>query len=270
VSQHEPQQRRDRLRVERAVEMDPRRGELRGRGRPAQGRTRTPRATLTRDQVVEAAVQVLQTDGYPALSMRRVAQELGVGTMSLYWHVADRDELLDLVYDAVIGEQVLLDVPSDWRGALRSIAYATRAIFERYPWILDGGPRSRIGPIVLEHVEQTVAATESMDLPIETRLLASSLIDHFVLGFSMEEHARRAGWDHPELTEAAQEGIDAGRYPRAAELLDQLGHHAGRAPAQEFEVGLEVLLDGIAAMVARGSEPATDQPRKPARTRRRA
>lgn len=228
---------------------------------------RAARISLTRDQVVDAAVRLLERDGYAGLSMRRVAQELDVGTMSLYWHVSDREELLDLVFDRVVGTQVLDEVPGDWRTALAQIARAALRLFEDNPWILDMGPRPALGVVVLQHVEQSIAATVSTGLTFEDRMTAVSVIDDYVLGHVLHRHVRPAGDGPPVLSEAARERLDAGDFPLYAEVAEDEDAHRAHVSAQGFERGLAVILDGIAVAVESGR--MGDGPTAPVRHRAR-
>jgi AcrR family transcriptional regulator len=114
------------------------------------------RSWLRRDAIVDAALVIADREGLESVSMRRVAAELGVGTMSLYHHVADKEELLHAMADA-IGEEMLIpgEVPADWREALRQIALRTRDTFLRHPWLLDVGTERPIPTRnTLRHIEQ--------------------------------------------------------------------------------------------------------------------
>jgi AcrR family transcriptional regulator len=202
--------------------------------------------------VVDAAIRLLDKDGYAGLSMRRVAQDLDVGTMSLYWHVADREELLDLVFDRVVGVQVLAEVPDDWRTALTEIARGALRLYDGNPWLLDIVPRPTIGVVVLQHVEQSIAATASMGLSFEDRMTAVSAIDDYVLGHVLSRHLRPGGDGPPPLSEEAHERLAAGAYPLYAEVADDISAHDAYESSQGFERGLALILDGIAAAVESG------------------
>lgn len=231
------------------------------------GSARAARVSLTREEVVDAAVRLLERDGYAGLSMRRVAQELNVGTMSLYWHVADRDELLDLVFERVVAVQVLDHVPGDWRTALAQIARGALRLFEENPWILDMGPRPTIGVVVMQHVEQSIAATASMGLTFEERMTAVAVLDDYVLGHVLHRHVRPAGYDPPALSEGARERLAAGDFPRYAEAADDATAHQAYESARDFERGLALILDGVAAAVESGRMGA--EPTVPVRRRGR-
>src|SRR3954447_7204088 len=147
MSSESPDERRAERRRQRAAE--------RSRGR---GRTRARRA-LSTDAIVETGLRIADEDGIEAVSMRRIALALGVGTMSLYHHVADKEELLELMADAISGELLVPGgVLGDWREALRAIAHRTRDAFLRHPWLIDtAGRRPLVTPNQLRHIEQSVA-----------------------------------------------------------------------------------------------------------------
>lgn len=213
---------------------------------------RAPRVSLTRDQVVDAAVRLLERDGYAGLSMRRVAQDLGVGTMSLYWHVADREELLDLVFDRVVGAQVLDEVPDDWRTALAQIARAALRLYDGNPWLLDVVPRPTMGVVVLRHIEQSIAATASMGLSFDERMTAVSVLDDYVLGHVLSRHIWPSTGVPPALSEAAQQRLAAGDFPLYAAIAADPSAHESYEASQGFERGLAVILDGIEVAVTSG------------------
>ncbi len=215
-------------------------------------RTSTPeRAALTREQVVEGALALVERDGFAALSMRRVAAELDVGTMSLYWHVATKDDLVDLMFDRAIREQLLDEVPADWRTGLEQIALGARRAFELHPWLIDAGPRLRLGPRLLEHVEQSLTVAEHMGVSLVQGMAAVEAVDAYVLGYVVAQHTRPAN-DVPALTETATERLEAGAYPRYRAALASGTARQQWVAAQNFATGLGFVLDGIALAVERG------------------
>ena len=148
--------------------------------------------TCKRTEIVTAAVRIADAEGVDAVSMRRLADELGVATMTPYTHVASKDELLDLMRDAVAAEMLLPEpLPEDWRAALRAIADRTRAAFEAHPWSLDATPRrprARINR--LRHVEQSIGIVRRLGLSPETSRAVLLSIDDYVIGYC--SRARRA------------------------------------------------------------------------------
>jgi AcrR family transcriptional regulator len=229
-------------------------------------RPRGPRPGITRDDVVAAGLAIADTEGLEAVSMRRVAQDLGVGTMTLYSHVADKGELLDLMNDRVMAEVVIPagEVPADWREALSDLARRTAASMIRHAWVAaDRGRSSRIGPNALRHVEQSIAAVE--DLGLEPRIAGEVLacVDDYAIGYALRvigarQWVKAGGRPDPvrpsvdDMPPELRELLDSGEYPRLRRSLAD-GHFA---PADErFEAGLRWLLDGIEAEVARSRSP---------------
>jgi AcrR family transcriptional regulator len=239
------------------------------------------RAPHSRVDIAEAAIAVADAEGIDAVSMRRVARELGLGTMSLYHYVRSKDELIDLMSDAILGGQLVDDTElrKGWRPALRAIAVATRRNFERHPWILGAmqpRPRAVPGPNSLRHFDQSVAAVVDLDVDVDvkTRMEIVTLIDDYVFGFSLrayiaglEERVEQAepGWMQAVFDYMSVE-LETGAYPNVKRIVDENRAAGGKdedLPAMalddgRFERGLERVLDGIAAELER----------KPAKRRR--
>lgn len=187
--------------------------------------------------------------------MRRVAAALGVGTMSLYWHVPDKETLLDLVVDAVFGEMDLPEEASgDWRADLRRVAVETRRLYRRHPWMAAPqlGPPA-LGPNFLRHVEVSVGAVESLPVDASTRAHIPAVVDHFVLGFVLQEDVMTTDeWEAVATATPGWEGvIRSGRYPALARLAAE---DPGNDNEARFAFGLDSLLDGIAARLGRDEE----------------
>src|SRR3954468_8266786 len=204
------------------------------------------RSWLQRDAIVDAALFIADREGFEEVSMRRVAGELGVGTMSLYHHVADKDELVYEMADAVGAEMLIPgDVPKNWREALRQIALHTRDTFLRHPWLLEiTAERPVATPNTLRHIEQTAAAVAGLDVEENVAMAMVMAVDDYTLGFVLrEQHARR--WQRGGLSRGLQELLPGGEFPRIGRWL--AGGRSLEPPAARFEDGLDWLLDGIAA-----------------------
>ena len=199
---------------------------------------------LTREAVVDAAVALADREGLRAVSIRRVAGELGIRPMSIYTHVASKDDLVDLMLDAVIAEVLLPEpLPDDWREALRQIAHHSHDAFVAHPWTLEAfGQRPRFGPNTLRHVEQTLAAASRTGLDEETAAVVLGVVDEYTLGHAMsvllvpDEDALRG------LVEQVMRAADPEAFPYLARATagSVLGSREG-----SFEAGLEALLDGF-------------------------
>jgi AcrR family transcriptional regulator len=212
---------------------------------------RDHRRWLQRDAIVEAALVIADREGFEAVSMRRVAAELGVGTMSLYHHVADKDELVYEMADA-IGAEMLIpgEVPKDWREALREIAHRTRDTFERHPWLLEANDRPTATPNTLRHIEQSAAAVAHLDVEPEVAMGMVLAVDDYTLGYVLRErHAGR--WrENVVLPERARALIAGGELPLLSQWLQE-GRPMRPPPAGRFDDGLDWLLDGMAAALER-------------------
>jgi AcrR family transcriptional regulator len=193
--------------------------------------------------------------------MRRVASELGAGTMTLYHYVRTKDELVALMDDAIMGELLIPDgeMPSDWRAALTLIARNTRDVFARHPWTLEVMGEAQLGPNGIRHMEQSVAAVAQLDVDNVTRFEIITLVDDFVFGYAVR--TRLHGPDDPDA--AAQwlerasayvdERVATGEFPHLSALMPEQGmagfwEQLQKADFQDgrFERGLKQLLDGIA------------------------
>lgn len=210
------------------------------------------RRWLRREAIVDAALLLADREGFEAVSMRRVAAELGVGTMSLYHHVTDKDELVYEMADAIGAEMVIPgEVPADWREALRQIAVRTRDTFTRHPWLLDAGAE-RPAPTrnTMRHIEQSAAAVARLDVEERVAMTMVLAVDDYTLGFVLrEQHARN--WREGVPPERVRALIAEGEFPLLSRWLAE-GRNLDPPPAGRFEEGLEWLLDGMAAMLARG------------------
>ncbi|HTP23805.1 MAG TPA: TetR/AcrR family transcriptional regulator C-terminal domain-containing protein [Solirubrobacteraceae bacterium] len=218
------------------------------------------RARLTREDIARAALQIADADGIDALSMRRVASELGVGTMSLYYYVQTKAELLDLMHDEMIGEVVVPDgeLPDDWRGALETIARRALEATRRHPWALDSPPTAA-GPNGMRHFEQSLAAVADLDIHEQTRFDIILIVDEYVFGYALREAAEQReaqAWDEAHLEAMLQyfeSLLASGQFPHVDSLRQGQDARASfdriqgllRDPGR-FERGLKRLLDGIA------------------------
>jgi AcrR family transcriptional regulator len=230
------------------------------------------RAPRSRADIAQAAIAVADAEGIDAVSMRRVATELGLGTMSLYHYVHGKDELIDLMSDGILGGQLVdeTELRQGWRPALRAIAVATRRNFERHPWILGAmqpRPRAVPGPNSLRHFDQSVGAVADLDVDLETKMEIVTLIDDYVFGFSLraylaglEQRVEEAepAWVQAVFDYMAVE-LETGAYPNVERIVEQNRAAGGKdedLPAMalaegRFERGLEYVLDGIAAELER-------------------
>ena len=221
---------------------------------------RGPAPSLSRDEITAAAVALADTQGIEAVSMRALAVELGVGAASLYRYVARKDELLDLMVDAVMGNDLKFEIRGEWRADLRSVARALRAMTLRHPWMaVYGTGRRNLGPNTARRYEQVLGAIDGIGLDIEEMLMMVETLDAFVRGRAIEdlseqEAVRRSGLSQNEWLQAqtpyVQSLIDSGRYPLLARVvLDARAPHDPNHLESAFNLGLERVLDGLATML---------------------
>lgn len=225
--------------------------------------TRGPKPVLSVEEVVRAAIGVADTVGLSALSMRRVAEGLGISTMSLYTYVPGKAELVDVMLDAVMGETVGSDVAGDgWRGRLEAVARENRALYLRHPWMLGVSATSRppLGPNVMAKYEHELRAVDGIGLTDVDMDSVLTLVLGYVEGAARREvEATRAegrtGKTNSEWWSAnaplLEKVFDPERYPTAARVGAAAGaaYEAAYDPERAFEFGLARVLDGIEAFV---------------------
>jgi AcrR family transcriptional regulator len=208
----------------------------------------TPRAPLSRERVLCAAVAFADSSGISSLSMRKLGEVLGVEAMSLYNHVTNKDELLDGMVDLVFGE---IDQPSggaDWKTAMRERAVSARQALSRHPWAI-GLMESRTSPghATLRHHDAVLGSLRRSGFSIEMAAHAYSLIDSYIYGFALQEAS--LPFDTAEETaEVAQmilKQLPPDEYPHLTELTVEHVLRPGYDYGDEYEFGLELILDGL-------------------------
>jgi AcrR family transcriptional regulator len=223
----------------------------RRRGEP--GRDRRP---LTRDAIVEAALVLLERDGLQGLSMRRLAQELGAGAASLYWHVGDKEELLSLLLDRIVGElEVPEPDPENWQATVKELARSARRLFaqRRDAAQLSLG-RVPTGPNSLPNLERNLAVLAASALPPRVIAYAADMFALYVGAFAYEESVRSADQATPEQLGAYWASLPPEQFPVMSRLAGDLV--AGGAD-ERFEFAIELLVRGLEAMAGsaeRGGE----------------
>lgn len=205
------------------------------------------RAPLSRDRVLSAAAALADRDGLAALTMRRLGQELGVEAMSLYKHVANKDEVLDGLVELVLGEFDTPAVDVGWREAMRRRAHAARAALARHPWAAVVISRSGPNPALLRDLDAVIGTLRRAGFPVELAALAVSLLDSYIYGFAVQEANLPFGTpsELAELTGTILQGIPVDQYPYLAEMGTELIMKPGYDHADQFGYGLELVLDGL-------------------------
>lgn len=211
------------------------------------------RAPLTRERVLRAALHLADEEGLEALSMRRLAQELGVEAMSLYNHVAGKDDLLDGIADMVVGEIEVPAIGADWKAAMRRRATSAHEVFLRHPWApLLIGSRVNVGPAMLRYVNATLGCLREAGFSFELADRAWNAIDSHVYGFTIQE--LNFPLEPSEYASAARmflPRLPADEYPYMRALTELVieGVHRG---VHDFQFGLELILDGLERLLLRG------------------
>ena len=220
--------------------------------RPARG----PAPAYSRAQITAAGIKIADAEGLDALSMRRVAKDLGAGTMSLYRYVRTKDELIQLMIDEVVGETVPEDFEraGDWRADLRAIARMMRDSMRRHPWILTREGELTFGPNTLRVTEVTIGSLDGLGLNIDEMMSLAGIVQSYVSGTVRAEKAedeldRRTGSTRMERMQAyapyARDLLSTGRYPILERIIME-AEQPHMDPDQRFDYGLERILDGIA------------------------
>jgi AcrR family transcriptional regulator len=209
---------------------------------------RAARLPLSRERVLRAAVSLAGADGIEALTMRRLGQELGVEAMSLYKYVANKDDLLDGMVDVVFGEIELPSAGSDWRAAMRRRALSVRDALARHPWATPlMQSRSRPGAATLRHHDAVIGTLRAAGFPIALVAHAFSALDSYIYGFALQQRALpfETAEQTAELAESIMASFPADEYPHLVELTVQHVLQPGYDYGDEFEFGLDLLLDGL-------------------------
>lgn len=209
--------------------------------------TTEPRAKLSRERVLHKALELADQEGLHALTMRRLAQALGVEAMSLYHHFANKERLLDGMIDLVFAE---MDVPAtgDWKGRIRARAVSARDALVRHRWALGlTDSRTSPGPANLRHHNAVLACLRTSGFSVAAAAHAYSLLDSYVYGFVLQQlslpftTSEEAG----PAADSIMAEVAAGDFPYLLETAVEHVLKPGYDYKEEFEIGLRLVLDGI-------------------------
>ncbi|GAA3524875.1 TetR/AcrR family transcriptional regulator C-terminal domain-containing protein [Amycolatopsis ultiminotia] len=223
--------------------------------RPEPG-TRRPK--FTRDGIASAALAIADREGFAAVSMRRVAAELGAGTMTLYYYVRTKDELVALMDDAIMGEVLIpaAEFPDFWYDALTAVAERTWEVLKRHPWAMQALRGVSPGPNAMRHAEQSLAALATTGLDAAAKVTLLGVVDDYVHGNAFraaEVHAAREAAANEEAAQFARSQFETGEFPHSealfggrdgTEVLPEI--LSGLSERDRFRQGLAMLLDGAA------------------------
>jgi AcrR family transcriptional regulator len=234
------------------------------RRQQARGAQTRPRDRgLSRQEIVAAAIAVADAEGPDAVSMRRIAREVRAGVMSLYWHVASKEELTDLMLDTLEAEFQVPEPTGDWRADLRELAHRQRAGMLRHPWVMEFvASRPPSGPNDARNLELMLGMVCGLGLDAKATVETLMTVVTYVMGAVLREvQEMRTARDQAELEAAmTAEEIQAerekhrawftamGRFPNIVRMMEQgVDPDAPETRDARFEFGLDCLLDGIAA-----------------------
>lgn len=216
------------------------------------------RTPLTRERVLRAAIALADQDGLPALSMRTLGAALGVQAMSLYNHVADKDDILDGMVDLVVAE---IDVPlaSDpWKAAMVQRATSAHAVLLRHPWACGLlMSRANVGPAMLRYVDATIGCLEAAGFPLPLVDHAWNAMDSHIYGFTLQKlNFPFQADEYAQVAAAYLPSLSRERYPamHALTVMVVKGEHDG---IHDLAFGLNLLLDGLERLLPQGSTGQT-------------
>lgn len=216
--------------------------------RPSRKADTASRSRLSRDRVLTTAIALADAAGIEQLTMRRLGDELGVEAMSLYNHVANKEDLLNGMVDAVFSEIELPSHSDDWKTAMRKRSVSFRTVLSRHPWatsLKDSGTNP--GPATLRHHDRVLGTLRNSGFSIAMAAHAFSALDSYIYGFALQEKSlpftteeETAAMAHVMLAQ-----LPANEYPYLAELTADHVLQPGYNYGDEFPLGLDLLLDGL-------------------------
>jgi AcrR family transcriptional regulator len=194
------------------------------------------RVQLSREAIGAAALAIADTEGFQAVSMRRVAQKLNVGTMSLYYYIKTKDDLVAIMDDALMNEALLPALPRNWKRAITEIATRTHSIFLRHPWALISMQSAPPGFNAMRHMEQCLEALAETSMTAKQKVTLLGIVDDFVFGHALRQAASEKTVD----TEFAMAQIATGNFPRIEQVFGGGQIEIGKS---RFREGLRILLE---------------------------
>lgn len=205
------------------------------------------RPKLSRELVLQKAVVIADQEGIQALTMRRLAQALGVEAMSLYYHFANKERLLDAMIDLVFAE-IEMPAEGDWKSRIRARAHSARKALVRHRWALGlTDSRTSPGPANLHHHNAVIECLRTNGFSVAAAAHAYSLLDSYVYGYTMQQlnlpftTSEEAG----PAAESIMAEAAAGDFPYLVEMAVEYVLKPGYDYKEEFEIGLRLVLEGI-------------------------
>ncbi len=206
------------------------------------------RPRLSRDRVLRGAMAVADAGGIDALTIRSLAQSLGVKPMSVYYYVANKDEILDGIVDLVFSEIELPAADGDWRTEIRRRAHSARRVLRTHPWAIGlMESRTSPGPATLRHHDAVLATLLAAGFSHELTAHSYALLDSYIYGFALQEVG--LPFEGPDtvadVAEPIMERFSTGEYPHMVEMATDYYFRPGYDFGDEFEWGLDLILDGV-------------------------
>jgi AcrR family transcriptional regulator len=205
------------------------------------------RTPLSRERVLRAALALADAGGIDSLSMRKLGEERGVEAMSLYNHVANKDDILDGIVDLVFSEIALPSDRADWKPAMRRRAISAHEALLRHPWAPSlMQSRTKPGPSTLRHHDSVLGSLRNAGFTLVMAAHAFSVIDGYVCGFTLQQ-INLPLQSREQVAEVGESILRqlAGEYPRLAEMITEHAMKPGYDDAKEFEFGLDLILEGL-------------------------
>jgi AcrR family transcriptional regulator len=209
-----------------------------------------PRAPLSRDLVLQTALKLADQGGLESLSMRKLGQELGVEAMALYYHFANKDEIVDGIVDLVFREIDLPVAGADWKPAMRRRATSLRDALLRHRWAIGlMEARRNPGPANLRHHDAVIGNLRAAGFDMKLVAHAYSALDAYIYGFALTKMNLPfdSGDDVAAMAQDMLEPFRVGEYPNLVAFITEHAMKPGYDFGNEFEYGLDLLLDGLAA-----------------------
>ncbi len=207
-----------------------------------------PRSRLSRERVLRAAITHADAGGLEALTMRTLAEELGVAPMALYRHIANKDDLVDAMVDVVFSEIELPASSAGWKTAMRQRAISAREVLSRHRWAIGlMESRTNPGPANLRHHDAVIGTLRAAGFTTEMAAHAYSLVDSYIYGFALTQMNLPFD-DSADVAEVAQNMLQPfplNDYPNLVEFITEHAMKPGYDYRDEFEYGLDVILDGL-------------------------
>jgi len=209
-------------------------------------RTATRRRPLSRDRVLRAAIRLADEGRIEAVSMRKLGQVLRVEAMSLYKHVANKDDILDGIADLVTSDFEVPSIDADWKTAIRRSAISAHQVLLRHPWA-SGLIESRLnaGPARLRYLDAVIGVLSAAGFTMPMVIRAIMALDSYTYGFALQELAWPFDVENaPEVAATFARGLPAGDYPNLIAMAEMVTTDPHGAPVG-FEFGLGLILDGL-------------------------